>query len=611
MKRLLILTLVLLPYQVIAETATSGNLLPNAGTGSNTSTQKSGTSLDNVNANSGFTLNGVHGFNDELEAMGTGTASATGSLENITTTTQSGNSFTTTTDSLDGGVTLNAISEVQNCEWSQSQWRCGQSYGGTPDSYTTTIKILDENDNVLSTTSITRTNDAGYRSNSYTYTDTITHNDTGARKWDWEWQGIDSQSPNSTGLLGPNLLGASLTATLLDINYTAISQEELTAINTAVAGIETVSSELEELKIEEEIKVEELELEQPTISTEIAIEEEIMIEEIKELEEVKVTEVEMEVFKELFVENFTAILEEENLVEEFEEMLVEEAITEEEFFEETVSMVVESLEEPTSTFSTEEPKTEMKEPEAMEEEVVQSEEPVATENNSIETSSGPTSEENQPEKEEVQSSENETVSTETETTETTQEENTSATSQPETETQSEETSTEGDTETESEEVSNESSMDEDTTSENTPTQEGGEESNVDEAEDVSESSTSITEVDTIGEKVAKIIAKVEEKLKKVSDRVRAVQIITLKGIQTDGPNLESYASKSFYSDRQMNGVPNPDFFQTINILEQQQIYADARLAYRDNDPIAVKQSMLIDINNKKNKLIRELRDLKR
>ena len=64
-----------------------------------------------------------------------------------------------------------------------------------------------------------------------------------------------------------------------------------------------------------------------------------MIEEIKELEEVKVTEVEMEVFKELFVANFTAILEEENLVEEFEEMLVEEAITEEESISETIRKI--------------------------------------------------------------------------------------------------------------------------------------------------------------------------------------------------------------------------------------------------------------------------------
>ena len=77
------------------------------------------------------------------------------SLENITTTSQSGNSHTTTTTSLDGGVTLNATTEVQNCEHSSSQWRCGNDYPGR-DSYSTTIKILDENDNVLASTSITR-----------------------------------------------------------------------------------------------------------------------------------------------------------------------------------------------------------------------------------------------------------------------------------------------------------------------------------------------------------------------------------------------------------------------------------------------------------------------
>ena len=46
------------------------------------------------------------------------------------------------------------------------------------DSFSTTIKILDENDNVLSITTLTRNNDnnAGYRSNTHTYTDTATHN---------------------------------------------------------------------------------------------------------------------------------------------------------------------------------------------------------------------------------------------------------------------------------------------------------------------------------------------------------------------------------------------------------------------------------------------------
>ena len=152
-----------------AETATSGNLLPNAGDGKG-ALQATSSTLDNTNSSSGFTLNGISAHSNELEAQGTGTVSATGSLENITTTTQSGNSHTTTTTSLDGGVTLNATTEVQNCEWSQSQWRCGQSYGGSPDTYSTTIKILDEDENVLTSTSINRTNDAGYYNNSYTYT---------------------------------------------------------------------------------------------------------------------------------------------------------------------------------------------------------------------------------------------------------------------------------------------------------------------------------------------------------------------------------------------------------------------------------------------------------
>ena len=274
---------------------------------------------------------------------------------------------------------------------------------------------------------------------------------------------------------------------------------------------------------------------------------------------------------------------------------------------------VETLEEaPVETVAMAEPEPEMETPQAMEEEVVQSEEPVAMGEDDSMTSSEPTMEENQP-TEEVQSSENETVTTET-TTETPQEENTSATSQTETDTQSEEVSQEGDTSQESETVSEESSMDENTPSENTPTQEGGDEVNVADTEtdgEVSDTPTVSVEVQEIGEKVAKIIAKVNQNLKKVSDRVRAAQLIRLKGIQTDGPNLKVYASKSFYPDTGMNGVPNPDFFQDINILEQQQIYADAKLAYRDNDPIAVKQSILIDINNKKNKLYRELRDLKR
>ena len=636
MKKLFLLLLLLtIPYQSIAETATSGNLLPNQGDGqANWQNQTDGLSPDKVgSAISGqVDTTGVHTFfQNEFECGGNCTIRSAGSLEGLNIITENAQSHTTTTQSLDGGVRLDAITEVQNCEWVGSSFQCGQASrgGGSRDTFSTTVKILDENNEVLATVTQIRNNDSGYYSNTHTYQDSVTHTGEGARKWDWEWEGIDGSSTNNNSLIGPNLLGASLQATLLDINYSPISAEELSNINTAVEEIEEVAEAIEEnfetLNIEEELEnfgTLTL-LEEPTFNTEIEIEEELAIETIElEMQEVEVKQVELEMFKELFVENFKAILEEENLVEEFEEILMEEAITEEQFFEETVSMIVETLEEPmpmpTENVSTitEEPTIE---PTAMEEEVVQTEEPVALEEKPVmeETSTAmeesSIEENNQPE--EVTTSENETVTTEENATEetvaseneqpTTEENNTNAT---ETTAQSEETSNEGNTETETETVSNESNMDETTTSEGTPTQEGGEEVVVDEDTSVSESSTQVSD---IGAKIEKIIAKVEAKLKKVSDRVRAIQVVTLKGMQMNAPNLSAY-NKPIYQNQKMIGVPNPNFFDTINILEQQQIYADASLvAYTGNDPIAVKQGILTDIHNEKLRVLQELKELKR
>ena len=90
-----------------AETATSGNLLPNAGVGQS-SYQKPTDAYapDKVGSGQGFTIDsGIQAFQNELEAKGEGIVSDTGSLVGITTTKQNGGSHTTTTDSLDGGVT--------------------------------------------------------------------------------------------------------------------------------------------------------------------------------------------------------------------------------------------------------------------------------------------------------------------------------------------------------------------------------------------------------------------------------------------------------------------------------------------------------------------------
>ena len=264
----------------LTETATTGNLLPNAGTGQ-TSQQHSNSTIDGINNSNGWTLNNVTDYSssyNELEANGTGTVSADGSLLNI-----SAGDHTTTADSLDGGVILSSKTEVQNCEWTGSAHRCGQATSGR-DSYSTTVTILDENDTELATVTQNRNNDSGYNNNTFTYTDTVTHTGEGARKWEWQWQGIDGDSPNSTSPLGPNLLGAELKATLLNILYSPLPP----AIKTEIEDVfEDIGNEFEEI---EQIVEEFLFEEKIEIKEEIAMEEPVMlVMEIKEEEKFEET----------------------------------------------------------------------------------------------------------------------------------------------------------------------------------------------------------------------------------------------------------------------------------------------------------------------------------
>jgi hypothetical protein len=316
----------------LTETATTGNLLPNAGTGQ-TNQQHSNSTIDGINSSNGFTLNNITDYSsnyNELEAQGTGTVSASGTLLDI-----SAGDHTTTTDSLDGGVTLTSKTEVQNCEWIGSSSQCGQATSGR-DSYSTTVTILDENNTELATVTQNRNNDSGYNNNTFTYTDTVTHTGEGARKWEWEWQGIDGNSPNSTSPVGPNLLGAELKATLLDILYSplpvAIKEEIEDIFEELITEFEEIENvvELEEEFQFEELTIEEepIEMEEPVmvvmmeITEEEAIEEEIMFEEIVMEEEKEEEEPVMEI-----IEMFT---EEESEEEEPIEMITEAANAQEE-----------------------------------------------------------------------------------------------------------------------------------------------------------------------------------------------------------------------------------------------------------------------------------------
>ena len=562
---ILILT-TLVSVNSLAETATSSNLLPNAGDGFNSNSQNpanNNTTIDSMGSANGFTLNGITDYTsgqwNELEAQGTGTVSASGSLVGLNLITENATNHTTTTTSLDGGVTLTGITEVQNCEWNQSSYRCGSS-GSSRDSFSTTIKILDENNNVLAITTMNRNNDAGYRGNSYTYTDTATYTDTGSRNWDWQWQGVDGSSPNSTSPIGPNLLGASLTATLLNVNYTPITQETEEQIEETNELLELAQEDLD-LLLE---NLEEINLEQLTeLQFETPILQELEIEEIT-FEELAVT----------FEETFIEILKEENLIEEFETALIEENITEEQFFEEATNIIEEEFEElmpAGTTMKIEEGKIEME----VKEEEMPNEEEIATE--------------------EVKEEEINEESTETETNANT-----------ETTTEAEDTSTETMETSEERETNNEES----TMAENTETEGSETETNNEEVMDDKATSDDKQEISGINVKVKRIIAKLEKTLKDVNDQVKAVQYVTLKGIQSQGANLTSYSNVKLKDSIKLNDG-NPDFFNQLNI-QQEQIYGNVNLnAYSNNDPISIKQTELKRIDIEKQRLIYEIQKLKK
>jgi len=375
------LLMMLIPTIGLTETATTGNLLPNAGTGQ-TSVQHSNSTIDGINSSTGFTLNNITDYSssyNELEANGTGTVSATGTLLNI-----SAGDHTTTADSLDGGVTLTSKTEVQNCEWTGSSHRCGQATTGQ-DSYSTTVTILDADENELAKVTQNRNTDSGYNNNTYTYTDTVTHTGEGARKWEWEWTGIDGDSPNSTNPLGPNLLGAELKATLLDILYSPIPEDIKNEIVDIFDDLGEEFNEIEQI-VEEFFFEEKIEMKE-----EISMEEPVMV--MMEIQEEEKFE-ETPVFEEMVLMEEEPKEEEEPAMEMMTQLLTEEKEEKEDLDNSTEEGIIEVVEEE----SNEEEKNE------------QPEEVTEEESNSETTETANASKENSTKQKSVQSKETKQVS---------------------------------------------------------------------------------------------------------------------------------------------------------------------------------------------------------
>ena len=236
------LLMILIHTTSLTEEITTGNLLTNVGNNASNYQSVDNTITQIGNDFNSFTSSNATNFTSEIEVTGTGSISYSSSLLNITT-----GDDTTTQQKLNNGITLQGNTVVQNCEWSQSSYACGNR-GVGQDSYSTKIQILDDNGSVLSETNQIRNNDAGYNANAYKYTDTLIYNDTGAYTFNWQWTGIDGES-NPRNLGGPNLLGANLFMTydnsVLDESVT----EELTTIT------KNLTNTLREVIIEEEVEI--------------------------------------------------------------------------------------------------------------------------------------------------------------------------------------------------------------------------------------------------------------------------------------------------------------------------------------------------------------------
>ncbi len=240
------------------DTATTGNILPNAGT---TSSSRDNFDLDGVQSGSTGALgnNSTHNgfditcptqvnnacgtaFSGELETSYQMKVGASGTLIDIDGV-EDGTTYTSTQKKLDGGIQLNSYFSIQNCEDGNSSYSCGVS-SGAEDSYKLHIKIKDAQGNTLAQMTTTRLEDAGYNANSRQFQDNLVWNGTGGASYEWYWEGYDGSLNTNTSNLGPNLLGAEL---LLDFpidDHEPLSTQEIENINEALNTTELTENEI-------------------------------------------------------------------------------------------------------------------------------------------------------------------------------------------------------------------------------------------------------------------------------------------------------------------------------------------------------------------------------
>jgi hypothetical protein len=242
------------------DTAFTTNILPNAGT---TTSGLTNSTLDGVQSGStgALTNNSTHNgftitcetqvsnacgnaFNGELEASHDMTVTASGSLVGIEgDSTPDGVTHTSTQIKLNGGINLSSSISVQNCEWNQSAYKCGNSVG-VVDSYTIIMKVLDADENVLASSTQIRTTDSGYNLNARSFDDSLHYNGVHANKYEWSWTGVDGSESTSSALMGPNLLGAEMALDFPVEDYEPLSAQEIKDMNEGLGTANLNESEI-------------------------------------------------------------------------------------------------------------------------------------------------------------------------------------------------------------------------------------------------------------------------------------------------------------------------------------------------------------------------------
>ena len=580
------------------DTATSTNILPNAGT---TSSNMDNHNLDGVNSGTGnlsnnsthngftitcgTTIDGHCGkaFNGELESSRDMKVSASDTLVGVTGT-ESGTTYTATQNKLDGGIILNSYFSVQNCEDGSSSFSCGAS-SGADDSYVLHLKIKDADGNTLADMTTTRLDDAGYYGNSAKFEDSLTWNGTGGASYEWYWQGFDG-SQSTSALRGPNLLGAEL---LLDFpidDHEALTTQEIANINEALNTTELTENEIYDIISGLESVIEEEFFATGNLEEGARIE--LSIEETGLTIEVASTSTGAIMMESPMVqETFSSVMEEmpiETLKEEMVAMVQEEmpfmAMMEELAPPPPPMEMMEEMEEEEPPMMTIRPGPMMeetpkeKEPSTMKGSPMMMEAPQEETIKEETVASAPTKMVQRPNEEEKIEEKKEAV-------------------------QEEETVKE---EKEEVAVAQKETVKEEAASEK--------EESVSETATASAVSTKkklkqkkVRSKKTQKLKLDRVMAKVDAKIKNPVKNLQLKNLIKMDAMTSDQASLTLY-NVPFYRDKDI-------YLDQLNIFDNRQIYANTSLAtYIKNDKVAVKAEILHKLNLKKQRLIIELEQLK-